>query len=111
MDEFRRYFFYSFVQRQDGAEVGFAAHAGGQTSVRHRKYPETRLLTPTVFVCELERWVRSELGGEEDVVDQGNRWHPFLVLFPHTTLCFLRVEIMVGAFFQRYRTWRTFVSG
>jgi hypothetical protein len=59
----------SFVQRQDGVGVDFAVHTGGQTSVTHRKYPRMRLLTLMVFVCDFERRVGSELGGEEEVVD------------------------------------------
>ena len=73
-----------------------------------------RLLTSAVFVCDFGRRVGSELGGEGEVVDRGNCWHPFLVLLPHNRLhavSFLRVEVMIVTLYQRDRAWRTIVGG
>ena len=42
----------------------------------------------TVFVRDFERWIArrgSELGGEGDMVDRGNRWQP-LHIQQHSTL-------------------------
>jgi hypothetical protein len=61
------------------------------------------LTLTTVFVCDFERQVGSELGGGGEVVDRGNRWQSRLVLLrPHAVLYLLYVEIIISTLYNWY---------